>query len=163
MGRATWFLLAVLLLAGCGGGGSNESEQGGPVIQTIQISEKEFSLNPSTVSLSKPGTYEFAVTNDGQITHSLEIEGHDVEEEAEDIDAGSKATLKVTLSDNGSYEMYCPIDGHRQSGMQGTITVGGTAGGAGTTTDEMETETGETTTGQTTTGNSTTTSSGPGY
>ena len=149
MRRLLILLPAALLLAGCGGGGANESEQGGVVVQTIQISEKEFSLTPSTVNLSKTGTYEFELTNDGQITHAFEVKGNGVEEETENIEAGSMGTLRVTLSQDGSYEIYCPIDGHKDRGMKGTVTVGGGAAGAGTTT-------GETTTGQTTT-------TAPGY
>ena len=37
--------------------------------------------------------------------------------------------------------MYCPVDGHKDRGMEGTVAVGaGAAGGAGTTTDETTTE-----------------------
>ncbi len=149
MGRA-WIVFGVLLLAGCGGGGGNESNEGGSVVQTIQIAEKEFSLNPSTVNLPRTGTYEFRAMNGGQITHALEIEGNGVEEETEEIGSGSAMTLRVTLSKAGSYEMYCPIDGHKDQGMKGTIVVGSAAGSGGTTTDQGEM-------GQTTTG------SRPGY
>jgi uncharacterized cupredoxin-like copper-binding protein len=154
--RRSWLLLPVLLLAGCGGG-KNESTQAGPVVQTVQISEKEFSLTPGTVSVSKNGTVEFQVMNDGQTTHAFEVEGNGVEEETEDIEPGQSATLRVDLSQAGSYEMYCPIDGHKDKGMKGTITVGTAAGGGTTTTTETETTTTQTTTTQTTT------SSGPGY
>jgi uncharacterized cupredoxin-like copper-binding protein len=140
--RHAWVLLPVLVLAGCGGGGSNESksQQGGTVMQTVQISEKEYSLTPSSVNLSKTGTYEFKATNDGQITHALEIEGNGVEEETEDIEPGQTMTLRVTLSKDGSYEMYCPIDGHKDQGMKGTLKVGGaSSGGGGTTTTTPQT------------------------
>jgi plastocyanin len=161
--RRAFILLPVLLLAGCGGssGSSDESESGDNVVQTIQISETEFSLNPSTVNVSKTGTYEFEVTNDGQVTHALEIEesGGGAEAETGDIEAGQTKTVRFTFSKEGSFEMYCPIDGHEDQGMKGTIVVGGAAGGAGptTTTGETETDDDGMTTGQTTT------SSGPGY
>ena len=160
MTRPLLLIPLVVLLAGCGGGGgSNEAENTGAVVQTIQISEKEFSLNPSTVDVSKSGTYEFEVTNDGQITHSLNIEesGEGSEAESGNIEPGQMKTVRFTFSKDGSYEMYCPIDGHRDQGMEGTISVGSAGGGAGaTTTGETETEN-EMTTGQTTT------SSAPGY
>jgi uncharacterized cupredoxin-like copper-binding protein len=145
MRRLLILLPAALTLAACGGGGgtSNESQQGSAVVQTVQISEKEYSLTPSSVTVSKPGTVEFQVTNDGQITHAFEIEGNGVEEETEDIEPGQSATLRVDLSKEGSYEMYCPIDGHKDQGMKGSVTLG--TGPAGTTTT------------------GTTTSSGPGY
>jgi uncharacterized cupredoxin-like copper-binding protein len=133
-----------LLLVACGGGsnGGEGSAAGGAVVQTIQISEKEFSLNPSTVTVPKPGTYEFDVTNDGSITHAFNVEQSGGGDEAEtgDIDPGSHKTVKFTFSAGGSYEMYCPVDGHRSEGMEGTIMVSGAAGG-GTTTSEGETTT----------------------
>jgi plastocyanin len=128
---------ATLLLAACGGGGGGSS-----VIQTVQISEKEYSLNPSRITLPKPGTYEFDVTNDGQTVHALEIEEKDGEEAASgDIDPGQHKTLRFTFTAGRSYEMYCPVDGHRAQGMAGTIHVGGAAGGGTTTSPQGETTT----------------------
>src|SRR5206468_6029909 len=123
-------LPAALLLAACGGssGGSSEgSASGGAVVQTIQISEKEYSLNPSTITLAKPGTYAFEVTNNGQITHAFTVEqsgGEGDEVESGDIDPGSSKTVKFTFSGGKRYEMYCPVDGHKAEGMAGTIGVG---------------------------------------
>ena len=136
---------AALLLAACGGGGENSagSEENGGAVQTIQISEKDFSLNPSTVTLPKAGTYEFNVTNDGQTTHALEIEesGGGAEAESGDIEPGQSKTMRFTFSAAGSYEMYCPVDGHKDQGMKGSIMVGGSAsGGGGTTTDQTTTD-----------------------
>jgi plastocyanin len=149
MRRLLIILPLALLLAACGGT-SDESDESasGNVLQTIQISEKEFSLNPNTVTLSQPGTYEFEVTNDGQITHALEIEesGEGAEAESGDIGAGESKTLRFTFSADGSYEMYCPIGNHKDEGMRGTIVVGNAAGGGTTTDDEDETTTNETTT-----------------
>jgi plastocyanin len=141
-------LLPLVLLAACGGGGGGGSS-GSAVIQTIQISEKEYSLNPGSITLPQPGTYAFQVTNDGQITHAFNIEasGEGDEVESGDIAPGSNKTVKFTFSANASYEMYCPIDGHKAQGMEGTIKVGGAAGGGTTTNPEGET----------------TTNSGPGY
>jgi uncharacterized cupredoxin-like copper-binding protein len=62
--------------------------------------------------------------NDGQTAHSLEIEdvnGEDKEIEGE-ISPGQSGTLKVNLPP-GKYEFYCPVDGHKELGMTGDITV----------------------------------------
>jgi len=138
MRRVLVLLPLSLLLAACGGS-SSPSAGGGPVLQTIQISEKEYSLSPGTVTVSKTGTYEFKVTNNGTIAHALEVEGNGVEEKIGDVQPGASATLRVTLTKDGSYEMYCPIDGHRGQGMQGMVTVG--SGSGGTTTNEGGTTT----------------------
>jgi len=142
MRPAAFLLPALVLLAACGGSSNSSSSSkpsGGNVMQTIQISEKEYSLTPSTVTVSKPGTYAFHVTNKGTTTHALEVEGNGVEERSGHIPAGSNATLNVTFTKNGSYEIYCPIDGHKAEGMKGTLTVGNAAGGDGTTSTENET------------------------
>ena len=149
MRRLAFVLPAAFLLAACGGGGyggSSNASKGGAVVKTIQISEKEFSLTPGTVSVSKTGTYAFVATNNGTVPHALEIEGNGVEEKTGTISPGAKTTLEVTFSKSGSYQMYCPVDGHKAQGMKGSVTVGGMGAGSG----------GGTTTGQTTTSN-------PGY
>ena len=162
-------VIVVAALAGGCGGSSNKSaassasttttssspSSGGSVIKTVAVHEKEYKLTPNTISLSKPGTYVFKGVNDGTTTHALEVEGNGVEQESSDISPGSSGTLKVTLSKKGSYEIYCPIDGHKGLGMKGTVTVGGSAGsGSGTTTEHTNTGT---------TGNSGTTTSRYGY
>ena len=80
------------------------------------------------------------MSNNGTIAHALEIEGNGVEEKTSDIQPGAAATLRVTLGKGGSYELYCPIDGHRSQRMQGTLTVG-SAGSGGTTTNDAGTTT----------------------
>ena len=144
--RLVWILLPVLLLAGCGGSSNSSSEDNtqasGNVLQTIQISEKEYSLTPNTVNLAKAGTYEFAVTNDGQITHAFNVEEGEGGDEAEsgDIEPGQTKNVRFTFSGDGSFEMYCPKPGHKDQGMEGTIMVGNAAGGTTTTNGETGTD-----------------------
>jgi plastocyanin len=134
-----------LLLAACGGSNGGGGGDNSSALQTIQISEKEYSLNPSSITVPKAGTYAFEVTNDGQTTHALEVEesGGANEEETGDIEPGAKKTIEFTFSAGGSYEMYCPVDGHRQQGMEGAIMVGGAAGGGRTTSEDGMTTTDE--------------------
>jgi plastocyanin len=126
---------AVLLAAGCGGKDSDQasSTRG----EQIPITLNEYTISPKNVPLNGEDTYTFLVVNKGTMTHALEIEGNGVEEETGDLGTGDDATLTVTLKP-GTYEMYCPIDGHRQRGMEGTVVVGGGSGsgGSGTTTGE---------------------------
>jgi uncharacterized cupredoxin-like copper-binding protein len=142
MRRLIVLLPSTLLLAACGGGygggssgNGNAGSNSAGVIKTIQISEKEYSLTPTTVSLAKAGTYAFSVTNKGTITHAFTIEAGEGGKEIEsgDIQPGSHKTVKYTFAAGKSYEMYCPIDGHKAQGMKGTIEVGGSTSG-GTTT-----------------------------
>ena len=77
---------------------------------------------PPTVTIDAAGTYTFEATNDGGTDHALEIEGNGIEEETDTIGPGESASVTVDL-EAGTYEMYCPIDGHRDQGMEGEITV----------------------------------------
>ena len=125
----------------CGSGNDDEASEGegGGGGETIEITGTEFALDPATVELDEAGTYTFRFVNDGGTVHALEIEGHGVEEETEEIDAGESAEVTVDLSEPGEYEMYCPVGNHRDEGMEGTVVVGG-AGAGGTMTDETTTD-----------------------
>jgi uncharacterized cupredoxin-like copper-binding protein len=87
------------------------------------VSETDFKLTPADPTV-KAGTVTFDVSNDGQTTHSLEVEGPNGEQQLDqDLAPGDKGTLEVDLSKPGTYEWYCPIDSHREQGMEGEITV----------------------------------------
>jgi plastocyanin len=129
-----------LALAGCGsgyGGGSStntgSAASGGG--KTIAVSAKEFSFDPGTIQIDTPGTYTFTLTNDGSVQHALEVEGQGVEEETDTVDPGSNGSVTITFSKTGTYEFYCPVDGHRGQGMEGALTIGSASAGAGTTED----------------------------
>jgi plastocyanin len=132
---------AAVLLPACGeedtpdGASPNGAGAGGGEVVGVALSE--FALTPASFSL-EPGSYTFHVVNDGSIVHALEVEGPSGEVETEDLEAGTSADLDVDLSEPGEYEIYCPVDDHKDMGMEGTITVGG--GGGTTTTDDTTTE-----------------------
>jgi plastocyanin len=137
-------VVTALALAGCGSD-DGSSASSSSARETIEVHLSEFELDPATVSIQTPGTYTFKAVNDGQFVHALEVEGHGVEEETEDIQPGESAEFTVDLPEAGDYELYCPVGDHRAMGMDGSVDVGGTGAGAGaTTTDEMEHESGHT-------------------
>jgi uncharacterized cupredoxin-like copper-binding protein len=146
-------VVVAALTGGCGGsdGGSKKASSttspassGGTVVKTVTVHEKEYKLTPSSISLPKAGTYVFKGVNDGTTAHALAVEGHGVDMDGAEISPGGSGTLKVTLPKKGTYEIYCPVDGHKGLGMKGTVTVGGA--GAGTSTENMNTGTSGTTT-----------------
>lgn len=126
--------LGSLAGAGCGTGGGEKgaapSGAKGSVTETIRIKETEYKLQPSKVTLDKPGTYVFKAVNSGDSVHALEVESEEIEVETEEIDPGRSAELKVKLK-AGTYELYCPVDGHKEKGMEGTVTVEEGSGGSG--------------------------------
>lgn len=120
--------LLALALAGCGSDDSSTSES---ARASLQVSETDFKLDPSTLNVDAAGTVTISAVNDGGTEHALEIEGPGVEEETDTIAPGESAEVTVELQ-AGRYEMYCPIGNHRELGMEGTIVVGGGAGTATT-------------------------------
>jgi uncharacterized cupredoxin-like copper-binding protein len=88
---------------------------------TVAIGETEYKLDPSSPT-AKAGSVTFNVKNDGSIPHDLEVEGTGVEKKTETISPGSSSKLTVDLKP-GKYEIYCTIDGHKDLGMKGEVTV----------------------------------------
>ena len=89
---------------------------------TVTLGESEFKITPKDAT-AKAGKVTIDVKNDGQIVHNLNVEGNGIaEKKTADLQPGSSGKVTVDLKP-GKYEMYCSIDGHRASGMEGTITV----------------------------------------
>jgi uncharacterized cupredoxin-like copper-binding protein len=89
---------------------------------TVTLGESEFKITPKDAT-AKAGKVTIDVKNDGATVHNLNVEGNGIEEKkTADLQPGSSGKLTVNLKP-GKYEMYCSIDGHRASGMEGTITV----------------------------------------
>jgi uncharacterized cupredoxin-like copper-binding protein len=87
---------------------------------TADESEYKIVLSTSTVA---PGTYKLEAANKGSITHALEIDGPGISGmKTGDISPGSSATLTVKLA-KGSYDIYCPLPGHKALGMDTTLNV----------------------------------------
>jgi uncharacterized cupredoxin-like copper-binding protein len=126
--------LVALAITGCGGD-DNATPAGGTTApsagaQTVNVSETEYKLDPSDPTV-QAGTVSFKATNDGSADHNLEVEGPEGEQELDqNIAPGESGTLTVDLSKPGKYEFYCPVDGHRDLGMEGEITVTGGGGAA---------------------------------
>ena len=122
--------------SGGGGGGSGssnsgptntESSGGGAASgggQTLKIAaDPSGALKFDKSSLSaKAGKVTIVMDNPSDVPHAVEIEGNGVEAEGETVTKGgvSKASAEVKP---GEYEFYCPVDGHKQAGMEGTLTV----------------------------------------
>jgi plastocyanin len=99
-----------------------EEAHAGEAGSTVEVAGTEFELDPAETELS-PGTYDFELVNEGNVGHNLVVNGPGVENQGTPvIEAGEKATLQVALVE-GEYELYCSVAGHRDAGMEETITV----------------------------------------
>jgi plastocyanin len=128
-------LALVVAVAACGGDDDDEGSEepaaeettgdtgGGGNTATIMLAadpggDLAFDQTELTAAAGEV-TSEFM--NDSGIPHNVEIEGNGVEEVSDTITEGS-TTLTLTL-EPGEYEFYCAVPGHREGGMEGTLTV----------------------------------------
>lgn len=143
--RAAAGAAAVLFAAAaCSSGGGSDGGSATPTpppgsggngtsaVTTVTVGETEYALHLSQSAFT-PGHYQFVVDDQGHMQHSLAISGPGVNgQQTSTLDPGQSARLDVTLQP-GTYQLWCPVDGHRELGMSTTITVAGTPAPSGTT------------------------------
>ena len=72
---------------------------------------------------AKPGNVRITMNNQSPVPHNVSIEGSGgVNQQGKTVSKGGASEVQVALKP-GSYTYYCSVDGHRQAGMQGTLTV----------------------------------------
>jgi len=141
--------LASLALVACGGGGSDESSTTASTESSKESKESssgggseggkkaggaaaalEFETDPegalaytTTEAEAKAGKVEVEFNNPQALTHDVAIEDSngEVVGQTELIDSGSDSTT-VNLKP-GTYTFFCTVPGHREAGMEGTLTV----------------------------------------
>jgi uncharacterized cupredoxin-like copper-binding protein len=88
---------------------------------TVAVGLSSFAIDmPATLP---SGMTVFEVTNSADIEHNLEIERDPVEIDlGENLASGETRSLAFHL-EPGTYEVYCPVDGHREQGMSLELTV----------------------------------------
>lgn len=131
------FVVAAVI-AGCGGSSSSSSSAAAANSSTtaaaaaapsggggaLTLSESEFKIDPATPKVAKPGEITITVKNTGAVTHALAVQTPSGPVQSGNIAPGATATLKVNISKPGKYTFFCPIPGHEQAGMKGTLVVG---------------------------------------
>jgi plastocyanin len=60
--------------------------------------------------------------NESSIPHNIALEGSGVNEEGEVVQDGGTSTVEAEVRP-GEYTFYCSVPGHREGGMEGTLTV----------------------------------------
>jgi plastocyanin len=144
LSRSLWLVPAVALsalaLSACGSSSSGSSSSGTTTVaaggsgNSVAVTLKNYSVTLAGGDNLAPGTYTFNVSNQGPSSHNLTISGPGVAKQATPtFAAGGTQTLTVTLQ-NGTYQFYCSVPGHKQLGMLAQVTVGSGGGGGATGT-----------------------------
>jgi uncharacterized cupredoxin-like copper-binding protein len=103
--------------ASSGGGGG-----AGATLKLTADSSGALKFDKTTLK-SGPGKTKIVLDNPSTVPHAIEVEGKGVEAEGDTVTKGGVSQVTVDLK-AGKYEYYCPVDGHKDAGMEGTLTVG---------------------------------------
>jgi len=107
------------------GGAANAGKEAGGTAETVEFeADPEGSLAYTTTeATAKAGKVEVEFNNPQALTHDVAIEDSSGKEvgKTELIASGSDSTT-VDLKP-GSYTFFCTVPGHREAGMEGTLTV----------------------------------------
>jgi len=71
---------------------------------------------------AKPGQITIRSPNESPVDHDIALEGNGVNEKGETVKNGGVSQFQVSLQP-GEYTFFCSVDGHREAGMEGKLTV----------------------------------------
>ena len=110
--------LAMAVFAGAGCGTSPAAEPA-----TVKVMMSDYRFEPADIKLPA-GEVRIQLTNVGQEPHDLSIadkSGIGIAK-SDVLRSGSSGVLTVNLK-AGTYVIYCGVAGHRERGMEGTLTA----------------------------------------
>jgi uncharacterized cupredoxin-like copper-binding protein len=67
-------------------------------------------------------TLDMANPSSSGAPHAIAVEGNGVDKDGETVQPGGSSSVTVDLKP-GKYTFYCPVPGHEEAGMKGTLTV----------------------------------------
>jgi uncharacterized cupredoxin-like copper-binding protein len=95
--------------------------------QDQEVQLREFAIEPASFTVAAGDTVRLNVTNQGAREHNLELElesaGIDQVLFGANLQPGQSDTAEVTFSQPGTWELYCPLDQHRDRGMLASVQV----------------------------------------
>lgn len=109
-------LIGLLRADGSAGGGGSDV---GAEASTLDVSLSEFTIDGDLVAA--PGDVSLVVTNNGTQQHNLVV--RETGAATPMLNAGESATLELGALDVGTYELFCNVPGHVESGMTTTLEI----------------------------------------
>jgi plastocyanin len=124
-------VLAAIALVACGSSSSSSSEESSPETTSESSAEGGGAAEAASSGLAfssktasaKAGEVTVEFNNPQSLQHDVAIEDSSGETIGEtELVAESSASTTVEL-EPGTYHYYCTVPGHREGGMEGTLTV----------------------------------------
>jgi uncharacterized cupredoxin-like copper-binding protein len=107
-----------------GGSGGGSGGSGGESIVKIEAAEGSTLAFVQKEVKAKAGQVSIEFTNPQSLSHDVAVESSSGEEVgATELVASGKAVTTISDLKPGKYTFYCTVPGHREAGMEGTLTV----------------------------------------
>lgn len=131
--RRVTYALAILAATAAGCGGDNGDENGGSGApapaptggaETLKLkADASGQLRFDTKTLqARAGKVTIVMDNPATSPHDVAIEGAGVDEKGPVVQKGGTSRVTATLK-AGKYTFCCSVPGHREGGIEGTLTV----------------------------------------
>lgn len=120
-------MVSLVVLAACGGdddgnGNGNGGDNGGG--DSIDMEMGEMYFDPDSISGDAGDSLTINLENAGSQLHDFTIDDLNGERVHVEVAAGEEDSVTLDLPDeSGEIEFYCSVPGHRESGMEGVLTV----------------------------------------
>jgi uncharacterized cupredoxin-like copper-binding protein len=106
-----------------GAAGAGGSEGGGSVVK-IEAAEGSELAYVQKSATAKAGSVSIEFNNPQSLSHDVAVEDSSGEELGKtELVAGSSTTATIGDLKPGKYTFFCTVPGHREAGMEGTLTV----------------------------------------
>jgi plastocyanin len=88
---------------------------------SLKASKTQLKFNKKTLRAAH-GKVTIVMANPSSSKHAIAVEGHGIDKDGKVVGKNKTSTVTVTLK-KGTYEFYCPVDGHKAAGMKGKLIV----------------------------------------
>ncbi len=110
-------------------GAASGAEGASAAPTTLGLTLSEFSIDGQLAA--QPGDVSLLVTNNGSQQHNLVV--RETGAETPMLNTGENATLALGTLEAGTYELYCSVAGHAESGMVAPLEISESASASGET------------------------------
>jgi plastocyanin len=112
--------VAALALSACGDDDTTALDENDVDLVVVAFDSNDFDEDAYTV---QAGEVTIGYENDGNIVHTLVIEGIDTDEFKLEVNTEGDTDQGTVELEPGEYVLYCDVPGHRAAGMEATLTV----------------------------------------
>lgn len=137
MKRILLVVVSLIVLSAC------SAQQSKPATE-VTVEMTDFAYSPSSITVAAGQPVTLTVENIGNIEHDFVVQkidatteviqdsgsdAHHAHGEEQNYDlhvsagAGETSIFQLTVSEPGTYEIFCSVEGHKEAGMIGELTV----------------------------------------